>query len=373
MRGILTIELKGFQVMIDTLTHRMESVNLQSDNIRAFIIKLNNSMLEEISKRQPCANSPFRMGGDTWFLEFADVEKAINFALHYMALSREKVIKNGLFYFKPVVSVSAGNPKTLGASVLDNNSIETYRIADSGEPLTIYLTQFARDNLSITKYPTQKDAKGNFILDSVNIGIEECVEQDHTLTSYMLDTSILVKNKIEDIISYFIAEQNQSEETYVFGGAVPYLDKTYEEYLKSIVDLVKSGKCKSSVLTCISPDEQTNYFWLKFCERLTQINSGKNFNFKFVDYRNGAIPISYHLYSTGLVHFGYRSYSPIKDKRAISSSLMIKNPHLYKSLKDEFLYNFQHATESKKIIEKINKISSSIKTQIDKKVGDYFE
>lgn len=47
-----------------------------------------------------------RIGGDTWVIEYENIETAIKSATHILQITYNEVIKTGLYYSKPVVSVS---------------------------------------------------------------------------------------------------------------------------------------------------------------------------------------------------------------------------------------------------------------------------
>src|SRR5208282_5646574 len=133
--AFVIIELKGFTGIADSLSLRMEKVGITSERIRGAGIDIIENVFTIINKKIPYEYEK-KIGGDTWILKFSNLEDAIKFGYFLFSTFVKYMNQNGIFFIKPVIAINIGEPKFKDDNFLDNTSIRTYRVADTGEPFS---------------------------------------------------------------------------------------------------------------------------------------------------------------------------------------------------------------------------------------------
>lgn len=141
MQAILLMEFKGFTQIHEVLSRDMSDVGVTPDRTRSAVINLINNLIDSLSvKIRPLNN---KLIGDTWCLTFRSVEEGVLFGCNLLGSIIKLVHEKGLFYLKPTIALNYGDPKFHGTSFLDDDSIATYRVADSGKPFNFYIVDKA--------------------------------------------------------------------------------------------------------------------------------------------------------------------------------------------------------------------------------------
>jgi 4-carboxymuconolactone decarboxylase len=110
---ILLMEFKGFAALATQLARDTESVGLTPDRIRASAIEIINRTIESAKAAVHCSHA-MQLGGDTWYFLFDNLEEAISFGCYLLDSFFKQATESGIFFLKPSLAVSLGDPKLLG-------------------------------------------------------------------------------------------------------------------------------------------------------------------------------------------------------------------------------------------------------------------
>lgn len=377
-KGIIIIELKGFSEIATSLLYRMEKIKLKETQIR---LKYRNIICDIINKSAGLHNyiEIKEIGGDTWYITYKNMRTALESAYYIMHLAYQEVIKTGLFYIKPVIAVGEASPVFEGARFVDNDSINIYRIADFGDPFSLYVYNYTTiKDINIVNEPLNSkliDLKQRIEFQEIDWKSKSYTDEQLTLSSSFYLSSLLPENDIayfqtiEESYARFIELQNESKNIHIYGGCVKYKDEISDEYVKSIFELFQNKQSKSHVICYIDPkySKINSYYWLRISQILSETFPDRYiFSFYEIDMKK-VKPLSYHIYNEEYVLINLRDYSPQINKTTLNSSVLIRNQVLAKRFIVEFLENFRNIRYSGNVNAKINKYIQSIKISEKKK------
>lgn len=354
MLAIIIMEFKGFTRIAEELAKNMDEISLNAERIRAASIDIINETITETKKVESYL-SVEKIGGDTWFFKFRELEDAIKYGClllkNFMGLANEK----GVYYLKPSIAVNIGEPRTSEGNFLDDMSITTYGIADKGMPYKMYIVNDAINQAKSLPWVETIDIavepKNNttneikcikWIASANNLGINES-KIDFSLPSLLLDGEVIYSKSASDGFENIISQQDRSNSVLAFGGPVSIQTRYFSNYIgKTIQKLKSKSNFKIYVLSYILLDEPLNSFtWLELCKRLSIKYPKKFYYTAFIIEKGQLRPFSYHIYDDKIVHIGLRTYSPERGTPAMSSAIMIRNKEIALRFKDEFLENWR--------------------------------
>lgn len=379
MKGIVIIELKGFSEAAASLVYRMEKIELKDTQVK---LKYRNIIDSIVVKSTTLLNATQikRIGGDTWVLVYENIETAIKSASHILQITYNEVVKTGLYYLKPVVSVGEANIVFEGERFIDNETINIYRVADSGEPFALYIIEPLpeQDNtIDLTINPKLSELQKSIRFSELDWRKLTFSENEVEFESSFYLSSLLHENDIaffksnKESFDKFIELQDQSKLIYAFGGPIRFRNGEYDKYAKSIFRLFKTKDCKCYVLSYIDPDNnlRNNYYWLRLCQTFVRDFVGK-FTFSFYEVDTSKIkPLAYHIYDEEYIQLVLRNYNPSENESIMSSSILLRNSLLAEKYINEFLENFRKVkNETSETLEKyLSQIGLSLaeKEEID--------
>lgn len=382
MKGIVIIELKGFSEAASSLIYRMEKIELKDTQVK---LKYRNIIESIVAKSSTLfkAIQVKRIGGDTWLIEYDNRETAIKSASHILQITYNEVIKTGLFYLKPVVSVGEANTVFEGERFIDKETINIYRVADSGEPFALYIIgplQELDNTIELTTNPKLTELGKSISFTELNWrGIsfnknESEFESSFYLSSLLHENDIAFFKTNKESFDKFIELQDQSKLIHAYGGPIRFGNSDYDKYAKSIFKLFKTKDCNCYVLSYIDPNSNlhNNYYWLRLCQIFIKDYLGK-FTFSFYEVDTSKVkPLSYHIYDEEYIQLVLRNYNPGENESIMASSILIRNKLLAENYINEFLENFRRVkNETQNSLEDyLSKIalSSEEKEQIDKHI-----
>ena len=149
MKAVLVLELRGLTQQAEVLAQELEHVSMNAQRIRAATIDVTKGAIARVSAEQhPEASG--EQGTDTFFWTFPDVDSAAVFGSLLIADLWDKASRQGLYYVKPSLGLGWCEPQMSDSHLLDDGSLETYRVADGGRAFTLYLVG---DAVGKTTYP----------------------------------------------------------------------------------------------------------------------------------------------------------------------------------------------------------------------------
>ncbi|NTU70106.1 hypothetical protein HGB13_04830 [bacterium] len=348
-QAIIVLELKGFTTQATELSKNVEDIGITPPRIRsAAKMHIENAISNAHAKSKNKPTQHLQIGGDTWYFNFSTVTDALVFAAYLTGVIYDMAVGAGLFYLKPSIAIGFGFPQLRGDRFYDNESINTYRIADKGEPFRIKVLPEAENELS-SKY--KKHLKKNddnsdiyFVLDWRSIYSYQGDMQEYTalnMSALLTDSEVAHFSTNREVIQQLMIQQQSSNIVRIFGGAINLDDDDYMEYAKAAVALVRSHSIESVVLNYYSQKATpSNYAWLKACERLS-IEHQKTFSYSAYILPDYVIrPIAYHLYDDTVILF-LRRYNEIRDMVSMAGSILIRNERLSQQLREHFVEGYK--------------------------------
>lgn len=349
---ILMMEFKGFTQMATQMAYKMETTGITPERIRASGISIIQEVIE--STKTGAAPSKYaHIGGDTWAFEFRRPERAIVFGWSLLRNFLERATEQAVFFLKPSIALNMGQPKWQNDQFLDDTSIETYRLADSGRPFHFYVmgkaVEAARKINWVRFSPDPVDLpvrSETLLLDWQAMsppGVDTVGSSHVFLPSLLLDNEVLYANTPREAVQNIIRQQSRAHSIIVFGGPVPYDIPIYREYLHSTFSMLKSGwPCQWTVLSYLPIYEaRYSFAWLEICRWLTSAYP-RAFAFTgFVIPGDQPRPFSFHIYDDELIHMGLRSFSPQRGAPTMNSAIMFRNGRIASRFKEEFMENWR--------------------------------
>lgn len=381
MQAILIIEYKGFAQLSTGLAMKMEEINLTPEKVRAGIIELTNNLLKSVYERKPY-NESYLIGGDTFITTFNEVQEAVDFSTTLFAEFLKAVQEQGYYYLKPCACIGFGELQMQGERFLDDTSIETYRIADSRPPFTIWIKGKEAINRCVSngyqiymdeaEVDLQKLEWLKMPLDSEAIGIP-----DIKLPQLLLDNEVIFSKSPEDSVNKIRQYQNSASSVYAFGGPIPYDIAFYNDYLKETISLVKSNdKIKWTIISYLDlSDKRTSFYWLELTRRISGLYPNR-YNFTAYTISSGTlIPFSYQIFDKKIAHIGLRSFSLERGKSTMNASMIFKNERIAERYIQEFTESYRllgkfDDSKFSELIQKINLSDSVIKQDCLKLVDE---
>ncbi len=354
MKGIVIIELKGFSEAAKSLVYRMEKIELEDTQVKLKYRNIIDSIVTATTTIFP-ATEIKKIGGDTWVIQFENLETAIKSASHIYQVSYEEVVKTGLFYVKPVIAVGQANTQFEGERFLDTETINIYRVADSGEPYALYLVDSEPEThlkVELSLNPKLESLQKTINFHEIDWRSIEFNEEQLSYEPAFYLSSLLRENDIaffksnKDSFNKFVELQNQSKLIYAFGGPIRYKSSEYDNYARSIFDLFENKPCKCYVMSYIDPNGNltNNYYWLKLCQTFIRDYDGK-FTYSFYEVDTSEVkPLAYHIYDEKFIQLVLRNYNPAENESIMSSSILMRNELLAEKYINEFLENFRRVS-----------------------------
>jgi len=193
-KAIVFLELKGFSAMATQLARDMESIGFTPARVRAAGIHIVRTTLDHIQLQFP-PEQQLHLGGDTWFFSYAKLEHAAIFSVGLLRAILDLATSRGIFFLKPSMAIGWGTPQLLGERVLDDESIHTYKTADTGMPFTLKLVGEARQlSASLTwllvSSPREEDAPLVDWQSSITPGAQ-ALHTEVAVPSLLLDSEII--------------------------------------------------------------------------------------------------------------------------------------------------------------------------------------
>jgi hypothetical protein len=149
MKAVLVLELRGLTQQAEVLVHELEHMSMNTERIRAATIDITKGAITRVSAAQhPEASG--QQGTDTFYWTFPDVDSGAIFGSLLIADLWDKASRQGLYYVKPSLGLGWCEPQVSDSHLLDDGSLETYRVADGGRAFTLYLVA---DAIAKTAYP----------------------------------------------------------------------------------------------------------------------------------------------------------------------------------------------------------------------------
>jgi len=351
MTTILILEIRGFTKLSSDLARDMEIIGLSPDRIRSAGIHFINEAVAQSQLKYHVTNK-MHLGGDTWFFAFDDFEEGVRFAVVLLNCLHHLVSEKGLFYIKPSMAINIGEPKYSGERFLDDDSIATYRAADSGRPFHLFVLDKAiklAQRLAWLKLQPIEDADVGTkqLIDwqtaQVDLNVEGYVNLAEKLPTLLLDSEVIYSNSPSEAIANISRQQSKASSIFAFGGPVPLDAPVYKNYLRSSVNLIKNkSECKWTVLSYLPLNETVHtYTWIELCRRLSVLYSDRYAFSAFTIPEGQLRPFSYQIFDGSTVHIGLRSFSPHRGTPTMSSAIMLRNKQIASRFQDEFLENLR--------------------------------
>jgi hypothetical protein len=397
MQTILIIEFKGFSKISTELSSRMNEVEVTPERVRAAVILLTEEILKKSLNNVP-HNNQFLIGGDTFVILFDNLEIALKSATQILGEFYKSVAKQGYFYLKPCICIGSGNIKISGERFLDDVSISTYRVADKGQPFTLWIQgkqtyeQLVKLDYKYNEVTIDVPSKVNpekidpdvslepktFTLYQIDwkTNIDKTkldIISDFSLPELLLDNELIFCKTPKDSVRKIIEYQNEAKSIYAFGGPIPIDIAFYNDYLKETIKLVKKDKDKKwTVISYLTlEDKSSSYYWLELARRLTRKYSDK-YNFTaYTINQDTLIPFSYQIFDNTYTHVGLRSYSLEVGKSTMNGSIIFKNNKIAERYKQEFTESYRilgKFTDAKfsELLQKINLVDrATVKMCLD--------
>lgn len=378
MQAILAIELKGFTQIADTLSLKMERLELTPERVRVSTIKIIQDLLKVINQEFTSSESHY-IGGDTFFLTFPNLEISLKYASRFLYSCKQLVLEKGLFYIKPNLCIGWGEIKTDGARFFDNTSIQAYRVADKVPPYSLWIS--GEDTISefkkLNKYTIKEEKSEDvFEIEWTNIIEDTPYVPEIKIPTLLLENEIIFSNSANDSLKQIINYQKDANKIYAFGGPIPYENAEKSNYLKQVIKDVKSEDKKWVIISYLEKNDiASSYYWLELARRLQNMYPN---NYSFTAYiisENTLIPFSYQIFDDQIVHLGLRSYSLEQNRATMSAGILFKSSRIAERYKDEFTENYRQLNKFTdahftKLISELGEINPLIKRECNKIVDE---
>lgn len=351
MTTILVMELRGFAKIATELAYDMDKIGVTPDRVRSAGIHIINETIDKAKINYPFTKK-MHLGGDTWYFTFDEFEEGVRYACILLSILQQLVNENGLFFLKPSLALNIGEPKFEGERFLDDDSIQTYRAADSGRPFHLFVLSKA---IKLAKQlPWLKMSH----IQDADVDTKQLIEwQDIQLTpesqsignvpfslpTLLLDSEVIYSNSTSEAINHIIKQQERSSSVFAFGGPVPLDTPIYKNYIRSTLALMKkNSQCKWTVLSYLPLNIAVyTYTWVELCRRLSVVYPDR-FAFSAFSIPEGQLrPFSYQIFDDSTVHIGLRSFSTHRGTPTMSSAIMFRNKKIASRFKEEFLENWR--------------------------------
>lgn len=348
---IMMLELKGFAAMATQLARDMDPVVASPERIRASQVSVVTGALDA-ARSAVRETQRIHIGGDTWFLTFDELDQAIAFGALLLRHFRDLVSSKGLFYLKPSLALTLGEPKLLNDRFLDDASISAYRAADGGKPFHFYLLgdayQVAKrfQWLALSDVSAPEGSPPHGIVDWLTAkfpDLHDPVVPDVSLPTLLLDSEVLYAQSPSEATANLLRQQARARKVYAFGGPVPLQPPYYRDYVRTTLASLRLQQGPAfTVLSYIPANEAIDsYAWLELCRLLT-IEHPTRFAFAAFLIPAGQLrPFSYQVFDDSAVHVGLRSYSPQKGTPTMSAAIMVRNRDIALRFKEEFVENWR--------------------------------
>ncbi len=385
MQSILIIEFKGFSNLATELSKKMEGIEISPEKVRAGITHITEEIISKSLAAIPY-NQHFLIGGDTFVILFDKLNQAVDAGITILSEFYKSVSEQGYYYLKPCMCIGSGNIKVSGDRFLDDVSINTYRVADSGDPFTLWAQgkeayeALVKSNYKFEEIVIEIPVKINpekvnpeiklepkkYSLYKIDWLAKEAIEtvdglKNFKLPELLLDNEVIFCKTPKDSVRKIIDYQRESKSIYAFGGPIPIDIAFYSEYLKETIDLIKATNDKKwTVISYLSlEDKASSFYWLELARRVTRKYPDK-YNFTaYIINSETLIPFSYQIFDAQYTHVGLRSYSIDIGKSTMNGSIIFKNHKIAERYTQEFVESYRilgKFTEAKfsTLIEKIN-------------------
>lgn len=334
--------------MSTSLARDMDRVAVTPERVRAGAIQIVDAVIASCSAVVPVVRAA-HIGGDSWFIETATLEQALQFGVLLLRAFEAKTTQ-GYYYLKPSLATGYGEPKLLNGKFLDDASIATYRAADAGKPFRYELVGEA---VSVAcQYPWVVQATE--VADDRTINVLEWrssepsadanpAETQVVLPQLLLDSEVLYSSTPAEALNVIQRHQAAAKVVHAFGGPVPLSSPLYRAYVKNSISLIREPAGPSLVVLSYVPqnEPETSFAWLELCRRLS-IQYDNKYAFRAFAIPQGQLrPFSFQIFDDDTVHLGLRAYSPQKGTPTMSSAVMFKNRQIATRFKGEFIENWR--------------------------------
>ncbi len=343
MKAALIIDLKGFAQLPIALAERMKAIKLSDEKVRSAIRKFTNDAIDHVSSVIPIVTDR-QIGGDTWVIELRTPIEAVKWGTYFYKYVEQKVLRGGLFYMKPVMALAAGDLKFKGKRFMDNQSIDSFRGADKGEPFCFYAIGDAANIVSQMKGVISKPDMLGQLIDWQSRPtplMPKLNTVQNSLADLLMDNEVLYFRTHQDVIDFLQTEQMQSKIIKVYGGPAPLRLGFYLKYARSIVQLLETTKVQCSVLNYLnegSPQDAAD--WLLFCHLLRQKYSSKFTHSAYLLPAEAIKPVAYHVYDDTTVIM-LRSFDEFNNTNSVSGSIVVVGEDIAMRFRDDFKESFR--------------------------------
>ena len=124
----------------------LERIAVTPDRIRAAGIRIATEIIDDVLKDHNCTNR-MHLGGDTWYFTFDDTVEGVIVGCKLLIGFQQKSTEAGIFYLKPSVGFTTGEPRFDGDRFLDDSSIAAYRAADGVKSFRFAVVGEARNEV----------------------------------------------------------------------------------------------------------------------------------------------------------------------------------------------------------------------------------
>jgi len=343
MKAAIIVELKGFSAIADDLSKRMSAIALTDAKIRSAMREFVNAAIHQITPSIP-NDETIEIGGDTWVINFRDIDQALSWGIRFFKILERRVIGNGIFYLKPSMALVVGDLKFQGGRFLDNETITGYRSADKGEPFVFHAIGEAANYVARkSDTPSDKVEAGRRILWQQFL-VSDIPELDGFPISFahlLLDSEVLFFQTHGEVLKFLQEQQFRSREIRVYGGPAPLRLDFYRDYAASIAKLLENYQTRCSVLNYFSETApQDAAGWLFMCSELQKRHPDKFSYSAYLLPKDAIKPVAYHVYDDVTVVM-LRSFDEFSLTHSVSGSIVIRGDQISRRFKNDFLESFR--------------------------------
>jgi hypothetical protein len=348
MKAVLVLELRGLTQQAEVLAQELEHVSMNAQRIRAATIDVTKGAIARVSAEQhPEASG--EQGTDTFFWTFPDVDSAAVFGSLLIADLWDKASRQGLYYVKPSLGLGWCEPQMSDSHLLDDGSLETYRVADGGRAFTLYLVG---DAVGKTTYPflgpeeqARKANVGVRPLDWRAVVANSAIDQSTiNIPPLLLDSDVVYSDTAAAALSVILGQQGASREILVFGGPPSLNDEMYIHYVRESIRLIRDAQngCQFAIISYLPVNDSTSSaIWLELCTRLAAECPTRLRFSAFLIGQGQLRPFSYQVFERKSVHVGLRGFSPFRETPTLSSAILIRNARIAQLFVNDFNQSFQ--------------------------------
>ncbi len=348
MKAVLVLELRGLTQQAEVLVHELEHMSMNTERIRAATIDITKGAITRVSAAQhPEASG--QQGTDTFYWTFPDVDSGAIFGSLLIADLWDKASRQGLYYVKPSLGLGWCEPQVSDSHLLDDGSLETYRVADGGRAFTLYLVA---DAIAKTAYPflgPEEEARKAHVkvrpLDWQAAVASSTIDQSTVyIPPLLLDSDVVYSDTAAAALNVILSQQEASREILVFGGPPSLNDEMYIHYVRESIRLIRDTE-NGSQLAIISylpvNDSTSSAIWLELCTRLAAECPTRLRFSAFLIGQGQLRPFSYQVFDKKSVHVGLRGFSPFRETPTLSSAILIRNTRIAQLFVNDFNQSFQ--------------------------------